>query len=201
MPANRDKAARGARQGKPTARRRRELEEKMSLPDDGQIEHLAIARIVAPHGLRGEVRAEVLTDFPDRFATLKTVHVGPIRQPYELEWARPHRNQVLLKLAGVDSIKQAEALRAKLVFVPRSEAVPLAEGQYFWHQIIGLEVHTTDGHQLGRIADILSTGANDVYVVRSKRGEVLIPAIEDVVKDIDLARGRMTVAPIPGMLE
>ena len=143
----------------------------------------------------------MLSDFADRFAGLKTVYLGRAYQPFEVEWTHHHKKGVLLKLAGVATPEQAEALRGALVFVPAAEAVPLSEGQYYWHQIIGLDVQTSDGRQLGRISDILRTGSNDVYVVRSDRGELLIPAIEDVVKEIDLARRRMIVEPMPGLLD
>lgn len=143
----------------------------------------------------------MLSDFPDRFAGLESVYIGRMHQPYEVEWTRRHRNQVLLKLTGVETPEQAGALRGALVFVPAAEAVALAEGQYYWHQIIGLDVQTSDGRHLGRISDILRTGSNDVYVVPSGRQELLIPAIEDVVKEIDLQRRRMIVEPMPGMLD
>ena len=156
---------------------------------------------MAPHGVRGTVRAEILTDFPERLAKLETVYVGRTRQRCHIESTRWHRSQVLLKLAGVDTVEQAEGLRGDLVYVPLAEAVPLPAGQYYWHQIIDLDVQTSDGQPLGRISDILRTGSNDVYVVRSGDKELLIPAIEDVVKEIDLAEGRMIVEPIPGLLE
>lgn len=170
-----------------------------SVPGDPKF--LAIARLVAPHGVRGELAADILTDFPTRFEPLQTVYVGANHRPYALQSTRPHRKRVLLKLGGVDSADLAEELRGNFVFVPLSEAVTLPHDQYYWHQIIGLAVHTVAGLPLGTIVEILRTGSNDVYVVRGARGEVLIPAIEDVVKEIDLHNGRMLVLPLPGMLD
>lgn len=201
MPANRDRPAGASGRGRRPAQERRTPNLITSLIDDGQLEYLAIARIVAIHGIHGEMRAEVLTDFPERFHGLKSVHVGRAKQPFAVESTRPQRNQVLMKLAGVDSVKEAEALRGELVFVSTANAVPLAEGQFYWHQIIGLEVWTADGQQLGRIVEIVRTGSNDVYVVRSKHRELLIPAIDEVVKQVDVAHGRMVVELIPGLVD
>lgn len=160
---------------------------------------LAIARVVAPHGLKGEVKADLLTDFPHRFRETTEVWVGspPLRR--RVERARVQRGQVLLKLEGVDTREQAEALRGQLVQVPESRAVRLPRGQYFWHQILGLEVRDRSAGSLGRVAEILETGANHVYVVRGERGEWLLPAIRQVVKRIDLERGEIVVELLPGM--
>lgn len=162
---------------------------------------LEVARIVAPHGLRGEVRALLITDFPERFAATERLYIGPKRVPYEVEAARLHRGMVILKLRGVDTVAQAESLRGALVAVPEREAVALPEGSYFWHQIIGLEVVTVEGERLGTVEEILPTGSNDVYVVRQAGREVLLPAIAQVVKSIDLEKRRILVELMPGLRE
>jgi 16S rRNA processing protein RimM len=158
---------------------------------------LVVARIVSPQGNKGEVKAEVVTAFPERFASTPVVHVGPERRRFELEGHRFMDGAVVLKLRGVDSIQVAESLRGQLVEVPEEEAVELPEGHYFWHQIIGLQVVTSEGETLGKVVDILETGSNDVYVVRGAGGEILIPAIRDVVKSIDLTTGVLTVELMP----
>ena len=113
----------------------------------------------------------------------------------------PHTRgaQVVLTLEGIEDRDAAEALRGWLVQVPENEAWKLPKGQYYWHQIIGLEVITKDGRRLGSVADILETGANDVYVVKREDGELLLPAIKDVVKKISPERGEMIVELLPGM--
>lgn len=161
--------------------------------------YLVIARVVSPQGNKGEVKAEVVTDFPDRFASTAAVHVGPEHHRYEVEGHRFMEGAVVLKLRGVDSIQQAESLRGQLLEVPEGEAVDLPAGHYFWHQILGLQVVTQDGVPLGRVEDILQTGSNDVYVVRGQRGELLIPAIKQVVKSVDLSDGILSVELIPGL--
>ena len=163
--------------------------------------YLAIARIVASSGIRGDVKAEILTDFPERFARLTTVFVGGRLTPYEVQSARVHRRMVYLHLKGCDSVEDAENLRGQLVRIPVSEAVPLPADHYYWYQIFDLEVWTVGGEYLGKVVDILDRPANDVYVVQGDRGEVLIPAIEDVIKEIDLERGRIIIEPLPGLLE
>ena len=159
--------------------------------------YLVIARIVSPQGNKGEVKAEVVTDFPERFDTTSAVFVGPEHRRYEVERARLLDGSVVLKLRGVDSIDQAERLRGQLVEVPEEEAVSLPPDHYFWHQILGLRVVTPQGEYLGTVDEILQTGSNDVYVVHGPRGELLIPAIRQVVKSVDLARGTLTVEPMP----
>lgn len=163
--------------------------------------YLAIARIVAPSGTKGEVKGEILTDFPDRFARLTRVFVGDEFVAYEVLSARVRKRLVYLHFKGCDTMNDAEALRGKIVRIPVSEAVPLPEDHYYWYQIFDLEVWTVGGEYIGKIVDILERPANDVYVVQGKDREVLIPAIEDVVKKVDLQKGRMVIQPIPGLLD
>jgi len=162
--------------------------------------YLAIAQIVAPHGLRGEVRAILLTEFPERFGSLREVCLGEEGQPVPLERYRFHRGQVVLKLGGCDTRNQAEELRKVLVQVPLDETVPLPEGTYYIYQILGLQAWTEEDEFLGEVAEVLETGANDVYVLRGgPHGEILVPALESVVLEIDLERGRMLVRLPPGL--
>ena len=168
----------------------------MSEPDS----FLAVARIAAAHGVRGEVRCEVLTDFPDRFASTKHVYGGADRHIISIVRVRRVRTGVLLKLEGVDTRNDAEQLRGMVLYVKDTDAVSLPADTYFWHQIVGLHVRTLDGQELGVIADILPTGSNDVYVVRGDGREILLPAIHDVVRNIDLDNGCMTVELLEGLL-
>jgi len=161
---------------------------------------LAVARIVGAHGIKGEVRAEIITDFPERLKQTPRLYRGEGHIPVELERARLEKNGAILKLAGVGTRGEAEALRGQVLYVPEAEAVALPDDSYFWHQIIGLSVRSDDGEQLGEVADIMQTGSNDVYVVRSDGRELLLPAIKDVVQDIDLAAGVMTVHLMEGLL-
>jgi 16S rRNA processing protein RimM len=164
--------------------------------------YLAVARITGAHGIRGEIRCALLTDFPDRFKRGLRVYLGDEQIPREVERARLERNRVLLKLTGVDTRTDAEALRGATMFVAETDAVRLPRGSYYWHQIVGLRVRTTDGRSLGSVAEIIETGANDVYVVRREapdEGELLLPAIKDVVQKIDLRRGEIVVELLEGL--
>ena len=161
---------------------------------------MLIGTVAAPMGIRGELKIDLATDFPDRFKQTKTVYVGEEHRPMAVEGARRHTDRILLRLAGVPDRTAAEEYRGKHLYVPRSEAMPLPEGQYYYDQIVGLRVVTTVGESLGTIEQVLPTGSNDVYVARDGEREVLIPAIHDVVKRIDLASGTMLVEPIEGLL-
>lgn len=158
---------------------------------------LVVARIVSPQGNRGEVKAELVTDFPERFASTSALYLGDEHQRYEVEGYRLLDRVVVLKLRGVESIDQAQQLKGALVEVPEEESVELPSGHYFWHQIIGLRVVTGEGEELGTVDDILETGSNDVYVVHNGGEELLIPAIKDAVRSIDLEKGVMTVRLLP----
>ena len=165
---------------------------------------IAIGRILRPHGVRGEVLVEVITDFPERFDVLEVAYLGYDNWhavPYRVRTRRRHRAGVLLSFAGHPDRTSVEVLRDMFVQIPIEEAQPLPEGSYYAHELMGLDVITTEGEELGRISDDLFTAANDVYVVQGTRGEILLPAIHQVIKEIDLAAGRMIVELIPGLLE
>lgn len=168
---------------------------------------LVLGRIMRPHGVRGELRLQVLTDYPERISALETVYIG--RDPYDagsatgfsVLGARRHREQILIRLEGIDSRDDAEAHRGQLLMVALDDAVPLEEGEYYAFQIIGSAVITTEGDNLGSIREIIETGANDVFVVQGGLyGEVLIPDIPEVVLEVNLQTRQVTIALPPGLL-
>jgi 16S rRNA processing protein RimM len=167
---------------------------------------LAIGQVVGMHGVRGELKVEALTDDPLRFGQLDTVFIGPDggnAVAWPVSGYRLHKGRILLKLGGLEDRSTAEAFRGLLVQVPAEESVPLEEDEYYEHEILGLEVWTRAGEYLGRIEEILYTGANEVYVVRDAkldRGEILIPAIGDVVLAVDLEAGRMEIDLMEGLV-
>jgi 16S rRNA processing protein RimM len=168
--------------------------------------YLVVGRVLRPHGVRGELRVEIITGFPERLGQHDHFYLAHPDSPeevqrYPAEEMRLHKDSLLLKLAGCDDRDAAELLRDMLVQVPLEEAVPLDEGEYYHFQIVGVQVETESGEQLGQVVEVLETGANDVYLVRGPRGEVLLPAIEDVVRELDLEAKRMVVHLLPGMLE
>lgn len=170
-------------------------------------ELIAIGEVLRPHGIHGEVRVYPLTDFVERFLhTQRVIVAEPSGNEREVavERARLHQGVVVVKLAGVDTRDAAEELRGARLCVPPSELVPLPEGHYFVFQLIGLSVVTEQGEPVGTVREVLSRAANDVYVVehpdRARPREVLIPAIREVVREIDLTAGRIVIRPIPGLL-
>jgi 16S rRNA processing protein RimM len=163
--------------------------------------YLIIGRVLKPFGVRGELKIEILTEFPERFASLRQVFLGDDAKSFAVESARLHSGAALLKLAGVDTPEAAAKVRAQLVYVAIEDAVQLPENQVYLYQLIGLRVQTRDGQALGAITDVLDTRANDVYIVSDGTREILLPAIPDVVKEINLERGEMIVELIDGLVE
>ena len=150
-----------------------------------------------PRGLRGELAVTALTDFPKRFQPGAALWAAGVR--YTVRRARPHRGALLLELDGIDSREQAAPLRGLLLEVPEHELAPLADGQYYRFQVLGMQVVDPAGRSLGCIEEVLDTGANDVYIVRSAEGELLLPAIDEVVKEIDVEGRRMVVELLEGL--
>ena len=163
-----------------------------------ELEFVTIGQILAPWGVKGKLKIEVVTDFPQRFAPASKVYVN--RQPMTIDSTEWHKGKLIIKLNQIDTVEAAQRLGGQPIEIHHSQLYPLPEEQYYHFQIIGLEVWTTQGELLGKVTEILTAESNDNYVVSGARGEILIPAIEDVVKSIDLARGRITIEPIEGLL-
>lgn len=142
----------------------------------------------------------LLTDFPDRLTLHEVLYVGSPARPYRVEWVRLLQGAALVKLAGCDDRNAAAALRGALLQIPFSAAAPLQEGEYYHFQVLGVEVFTEDEEPLGQVVEVLETMANDVFVLRGPRGELLIPAVADVVRELDLTTRRMVVHLLPGLL-
>jgi 16S rRNA processing protein RimM len=157
---------------------------------------ITIGRVTAPHGVRGDVRVELQTDYPERFEEGSTVWLdGAPRRISSVRWGN---GRLYLRFDGVASRTEAEALAGATIQIPASQAV-VEEGAYHLHQIVGLRVHAKDGAYLGTVADVLRTGANDVYVIEGEPGRLLVPAIADVVKEIDVRGGRIVVDLLEGL--
>ena len=159
-----------------------------------ELDFFTIGQIVAPHGVRGDVRIYPDTDFPKRFLKMKYGYING--KKYEVESARLHKRVVLMKFAGVDDRNAAELLVKKDLQVPREDLVPLQKGQHYIYDIIGSAVYDLQDHELGKLTDVLRTGSNDVYVVTADDGrETLLAAIPDVIKSIDESAKKIVVDP------
>lgn len=178
------------------------MKKKQSVPKNfDDLGFIVIGVITKPHGVQGELRIKSYTDEPKRFTWLEQVYIGANDpQPMEVEQARVHQDKVLLKLTAVTNRNDAEALRGQWLMVPEDQALPLEDGEYFLFQLKGLTVVTTDGETLGTLTEIIETGANNVFVVKGEKGELLLPDIDDVVQEIDFDNGRMLVTLLPGLI-
>lgn len=165
---------------------------------------ISVARIARPQGRHGEVIADLLTDFPERFATLEAAHV---KRPegaivlYRLEKARLHKGRVVLKFAGCDSINQAEELRDAQVLVERAQLVELPADTYYDFDLIDCAVTTTEGRTVGRVTQVQRYGAAPLLVVQDGAREQLIPLALSICVEIDTARKRIVVDPPEGLLD
>ena len=159
---------------------------------------IIIGQILAPWGTNGELKVGVMTDFPQRFAPSAQIYIN--REPMRIDSTKWHKGKAIIKLDTISSIEDAQRLQGQTIEIHHSQLQPLPEGQYYHFQLIGLEVWTTRGELLGNISKILTAESNDNYVVRGAEGEIIIPAIEDVVKSIDLDKGRIVIEPIKGLL-
>jgi 16S rRNA processing protein RimM len=162
---------------------------------------IIIGRVRAPHGVRGELRVDILTDFPERFNSIKRVYIGEEHAAFAMKGVRFTPKGALLRLNGVETRESAARLSRSYIALPEAEIPPLQAGSFHHHQIVGLEVYASDGSFLGCVADILVTGSNDVYIVRgAEPKEILLPATSEVVQAIDLEGRRITVRLMPGLL-
>jgi 16S rRNA processing protein RimM len=173
------------------------------VPGQIETEWATIGKVVALFGIRGELKVLLLTDIPNRFAGLGAVYAGPDHRRRLIQSVRPYKGEmIVLKLEGIDDANTAESLRDQNLAIPVSELAQLPPDSYYQHDILGLMVITLDGQKLGSIVDIIVTGSNDVYVIKAPDGsQVLIPAIKDVIKQVDLIRRTMYIDPLPGLLD
>ena len=163
---------------------------------------LQVGAILDTHGLRGEVKVFPTTDDPSRYDDLEEVELLTKEGNYlhlEIERVRYFKNLVIVKFKNYDHIIDIEQYKKCNLYVTRENAVELEEDEYFVADLIGLTAKTDEGEELGQIKDVLTTGANDVYVIDTKEGELLVPAIHDCVQEVDLEAGVMTLHLLPGL--
>ena len=150
-----------------------------------------VGRILKPVGLGGEVRVEVASDAPERFAPGAVLYIEG--NAYHILSMHPRPKGLVLKLAEANSYSEAEALRDKAMYVEESQVPPAPQGSYYHYQVLGMQVYTPEDEYLGEVTEIIQTGSNDVYVLSKGERGVLVPAVDSVVMDVDVKAGRMTV--------
>ena len=166
-------------------------------------DYFSIGEIVNVHGIRGEIKILPTTDDPGRFELLKELQVffGDEIKTYAVEHVRLHKTLVFVKLNGIDDRTAAEGLKGGVVRVPRADALPLDDDEYYQSDLLDMNVETVSGEKLGRLVQIIETGANDVYVVKPAGGgkDLLIPAIKDCIQSVSVEANKMTVSLLKGL--
>jgi 16S rRNA processing protein RimM len=166
---------------------------------------VAIGEIGRPHGLRGEVRVTPLTDRPERFETLRECvlwdEARDRRQPCRITAARVQGGALVVAVAGYDSPEAAGALTGWLLAVPEADALPPPAGHFYPWQLVGCRVLTEDGRDLGRVLRIEGSPAQDLWVVGDESREHLVPAVAEIVREVDLGGRRVVIRPPKGLLE
>lgn len=165
-----------------------------------------VGKIVNTHGIKGEVKVIKITDFEERFEPGSQVYwVSQDNReviPLTIDGYRKHKNFHLLHFEGHPSINDVERYKGGMLKITEDQLTPLEEGEFYYHEIIGLTVVTLSGDEVGRIKEILSPGANDVWVVQRKgKKDVLIPYIDDVVNEVDVKEGKVVIEPMEGLLD
>ncbi len=171
-------------------------------PAAGEPAFLAVGKVRRPHGVAGDVLVEIYTDFPERLQTKTTIYAGEKHIPLTIIRQRSHNDGVLIAFDGFTTPEQVGRFRNQILCIKRADAVELPEGEYFFHELVGLSVTDETGELLGKVTEIVETGANDVYVVTNDAGqELLLPAIPDVILNVDLLSKSMKVHLLPGLLD
>ena len=164
---------------------------------------LQVGVITQTHGVRGEVKVFPTTDDVNRFKKLKQVilDTGKETMPLEIQSVKFFKQFVILKFKGIDNINDIEKYKRCSLYVTREHAVALEEDEYFIADMIGMEVCTEDGYIFGTLKDVIETGANDVYVIENaEHGEVLVPAIKECIRSVDIEKGQMMIHLMDGLI-
>lgn len=170
-------------------------------PQSGEPVFLAVGKLLHPHGVHGEIVMSVVTDFPERIQDGVTLFIGEARLPLRVTRNRWHRQDLLLSFEGYHTPESVGVFRNQIVFVRTEEIPDLPEGEFYHHQLLGMEAFTPQEKLIGSVIDILETGANDVIVIHGETGQdILIPFVDEIVTSVDLRNRRLIIQPIPGLL-
>ena len=163
------------------------------------LEFISIGEVLSPRGTKGHFKVSIITDFPERFNPHSRLYID--HRPFIIENSSLKKGNFVIKLYGIDSSEEALKLKGREVEIHHSQLNSLADGQYYHFQLVGLEVITLEGELVGKLKQVLTSPGNDVYVVEGEKGEVLIPAVEDVIRLVDIKRGHIIIEAIDGLLE
>ncbi len=163
-----------------------------------------IGRVVKPHGVRGKIKVNYFGEDLDGFPSCQKIFIEDNLgrpEPYEVLEVTPQPPRLILRLKGIERIEETERLIGKEILIRREDLPEPKEGEYYWFEILGMAVETEQGRRIGTVKEIIPTGANDVYVVEGKRGEIFLPATEEVIRNIDRQRRVMRVVRMEGLWE
>jgi len=164
-------------------------------------QYLEAGKIVTTHGIRGEVKIMPYTDVPELLCEFDRLFIGKEHKEINIQRSRVFKNTVIAKLEGIDTPEEAEKLRNKILYMHRDD-LELDDDTYFIQDLIGMEVRDADSGQIyGKLADVMQTGANDVYVIKGDDKEYLVPAIADVIVSTDIENDVMTIRPLDGLFD
>ncbi len=163
-----------------------------------------IGRVIKPHGVKGKVKVKYYGSDLQGLSLYREIFIEDEKgrpEAYEILEAIPQPPRLILRLKGIEKIEEAESLTGREILVNREALLEPEEGEYYWVDVLGIEVETQEGRRIGKVKEIFSTGANDVYVVEGKKGEILLPATEEVIRSIDVKKRVMKVVRKEGLWE
>lgn len=166
-------------------------------------EYFEIGQIVNTFGIKGMVKVKPFTENIEQFEELQKIYIKNKdgKKEYKIQEVKYHKQMILIKFEGIENPEDADLLRGSYLLINRKDAKPLEEGTYYIVDLLGLEVYTDEGVLLGKVDDIFNTGSNDIYVVKDELGkQVLLPGIDDVIKQVDLENKKIIVHIIPGLM-
>ncbi len=164
-------------------------------------EYIQIGKILNTHGIKGFVKVMPLTDDKTRFESLETVYIENEKLQFNIDQIWYKKNFVMMKFKEFDNVNDVLKFKDRFILINKKDAIELPKDTFFIYDIIGLRVVTMDGKDVGIVKDVLQPGSNDVYVVKTSGKDVLVPAIKDVVKEINIEDKVMLIDPIEGMIE
>lgn len=166
-------------------------------------EYFEIGQIVNTFGIKGMVKVKPFTENIEQFEELQKIYIKNKdgKKEYKIQEVKYHKQMILIKFEGIENPEDADLLRGSYLLINRKDAKPLEEGIYYIVDLLGLEVYTDEGVLLGKVDDIFNTGSNDIYVVKDELGkQLLLPGIDDVIKQVDLENKKIIVHIIPGLM-
>lgn len=165
------------------------------------MEYLIIGKIVNTHGVRGELRVHPLTDNIDRFKDLETVYIGSNKEPKTLKSHRPHKSFVLVTFKEHDDINEVLKYKDEYIYIDMEDRIELPEDSFFIFELLKVKVYDMEENYIGEIIDVLQGVGNDVYIIKKTDGkEIMIPAVKEFIKSIDLENKKMNIDPIEGLI-